>query len=96
MTPPFLTVQGNALCISVKAQPRARTTGLAGIIGNELKIRVTAPPVDSAANEALEEFLSHQLDCPRSAITLIRGRTNSHKVFRIEGVPLESAVAALS
>lgn len=94
--PPFLQVQGKALCLSVKAQPRARITGLAGIVGNELKIRITAPPVDSAANEALAEFLSRQLGCPRCAITLVRGQTNSHKVFRIEGVSLESAIAALS
>ena len=44
--------------IAVKVQPRASANEVVGEIGNELKIKVTAPPVDSAANEALIRFLA--------------------------------------
>jgi len=47
----FLSVHDDALLLSIKVQPRARRNELAGTLGSELKVRVTAPPVDSAANE---------------------------------------------
>lgn len=93
MNPPgFLSVQHNALLLAIKVQPRARRTELAGLLGSELKVRVTAPPVDSAANEAVLEFLAETLGIPTRQVTLVRGGTSTHKVIRIEG--LDAAVAA--
>jgi hypothetical protein len=51
-----------------------------------LKIKVTAPPVDAAANEALIELLAEKLDCPRGRVELIRGRditAQDHQAPRI-------------
>ena len=48
-------------------------------LGDELKIKVTAPPVDAAANQALIELLAEKLDCPRGRVELIRGQTSRHK-----------------
>ena len=94
--PPYFSERDGVLWLSVKAQPRAKRDEVGGIVGNELKVRITAPPVDSAANEALAGFLAGKLGCPRRAVTLVRGQTSSHKVFRIDGVRLSDAIARLA
>lgn len=72
--------------LAVKVVPRAAHTELAGVEGTELKIRVAAPPVDSAANEALVRFLADALGCPRGSVRLVRGATSRHKVVAIDGL----------
>jgi uncharacterized protein (TIGR00251 family) len=57
-------------------------------MGAELKVKITAPPVESAANEALVDFLATKLGCPRGALRLVRGQTSRHKVIEVRGVPL--------
>lgn len=94
--PPYLQIQGNALLLAVRVQPRASRTELAGPMGLELKIKVTAPPVDSAANEALILFVADTLDLPRRAVTLVRGQTSRHKVLRLEGITPETAAGRLA
>ncbi len=93
--PPYLSERNGSICVAVKAQPRARSNEIVGVSGAELKIRVTAPPVDSAANEALLAFLAEVLECPRRSITLVRGASSTHKLFCIEGLTLERALVAL-
>jgi uncharacterized protein (TIGR00251 family) len=51
-----------------------------------LKIRLTAPPVDGAANEALEKFLAVVLSVPRSHIEIVSGHTSRDKSVRITGM----------
>jgi uncharacterized protein (TIGR00251 family) len=81
--------------LSLKVQPRASRNELAGLIGNELKLKVTAPPVDSAANEAVLAFLTEVLGRPRRDVTLQRGRTSPHKTVAIRGLTLAEAAARL-
>lgn len=89
---PCLQAVGGGCHLRVKAQPRAARTGLAGLLGEELKIRVAAPPVDDAANEALTRFLAETLGLPRGQVRLVRGRTGGHKVFELAGItPAEAA-----
>ncbi|HEU5397276.1 MAG TPA: DUF167 domain-containing protein [Verrucomicrobiae bacterium] len=52
-------------------------------------MKVTAPPVDAAANAALIEFLAATLDHPRSRIEIIRGHKSRHKIVGIAGLPPE-------
>lgn len=94
--PPYLQEQNNGLLLAVRVQPRASRTELAGIMGAELKVKVTAPPVDSAANDALVAFLATTLDLPKRAITLVRGQTSRHKLLRLEGLTLQEAVTRLN
>lgn len=84
--PPFLREQDGAVWLALKVQPRAKRTEFAGTVGTELKLKVTAPPVDSAANEAVLEFLATQLDLPRRAVILARGATSQHKLIRLDGI----------
>lgn len=81
--------------LSIKVQPRASRNEIGGLHGNELKIAVTAPPVDSAANEAVVELLAETLGLPRRAVTLVRGETSRHKVLRLDGISVAEAAAKL-
>jgi uncharacterized protein (TIGR00251 family) len=51
-----------------------------------LKIKVTAPPVEAAANQALVKMLADKLDCSRGAVQIVRGQTSRHKTVRITGL----------
>lgn len=94
--PPFIQVRPEGVVLSLKVQPRASKNAIGEVLDNELKVKVTAPPVDSAANEALIEFLAQTLACPRSSLRLLRGRTSRHKQVLVTGMSVEAVVAALT
>jgi len=75
------------LTLTLHIQPGARNSGIAGIHGDALKIRIAAPAVDNKANAALIEFLSEALDVPKSAIVIRHGATGRRKVVEITGGP---------
>lgn len=93
--PAFLSVQKDGLILAIKLQPRASKNEIGEPLGNELRIRVTAPPVDSAANEALVRLLAERLNCPRSRVELLRGQTSRHKVIKLHGMSAEAVLAKL-
>jgi len=93
--PPFLQLKDRLIWLYVKVQPRAGKNEIGEVLGRELKIKIAAPPVDSAANEALIRFLAETLECPRSAVELLRGRTSRHKVIAIKGLPVQTLLARL-
>ena len=67
----------------IPRSPRSRVDGLRG---DAVLIRLAAPPVEGAANEALVSFLSNVLDLPRRNITIVSGETSRDKRVRIEGI----------
>ncbi len=67
-------------------QPRASRDEVAGLQGEAVKVRVTAPPVEGEANEAVVRLLSRSLEVPRSAVTIARGHGGRRKRVRIEGL----------
>ncbi len=81
--------------LSVKLQPRASKNEIGAPLGDELKIKVTAPPVDAAANEALVKLLAGQLDCARGRVELIRGHKSRHKVIKLRGFAPEAVLQKL-
>jgi len=93
--PPYLRVQPDGLLLSVKLQPRASANEIGEALGNELRIKVTAPPVDAAANEALVKLLAQQLNCPRNRVDLIRGHTSRHKTLKLYGLAAEDVLKSL-
>ena len=68
---------------------------MAGWHGDAVKIRLAAPPVDGAANDALTAFLADRLAVPRSAVSLLGGATSRRKRVRIDGLLLEQVLATL-
>lgn len=95
--PQFLRTQPDGVLLSVKLQPRASANEIipSGGAGDELRIRVTAPPVDAAANEALVRLLAERFDCPRGSIELVRGHKSRHKVVKLYGVEPEQILKRL-
>lgn len=94
--PAFVRVAPDGVLLAIKLQPRASKNELGQALGNELRVKVTAPPVDSAANEALVRLLADTLDCPRSRIELLHGQTSRHKTVKIHGLSAETAMARLN
>ena len=72
--------------LSIRVQPRASNSGIVGVHGEALKVRLTAPPVDGAANEALMELLAATFGIPVRAITIVAGSSSRTKVVELEGV----------
>jgi uncharacterized protein (TIGR00251 family) len=79
---------GDAVRFSVRLQPRASRNEIAGLQGVSLKVRVTAPPVDGMANQALIDFLSATLGVPRRNVCIISGFSSRAKVVEIREVDL--------
>ncbi len=75
--------------IPIRIQPRASKNEVALMEDGKLKIRLTAPPVDGAANEALIGFLAERLSIAKSRVEIISGRTGREKIVRISGMGRE-------
>lgn len=93
---PFLRAHPDGVSLSVRVQPRASSNEIVGVVNGELKIRLTAPPVDAAANEALIEFLARRLECPRGAVSILRGHTARRKVLWVTGIDAAAIAAKLA
>jgi uncharacterized protein (TIGR00251 family) len=73
---------------AVKAIPNAPRSEIVGWLGDALKVKVHAPPVEGRANEVLCEFLADTFGLPRRAVTVLRGDTSRQKLLRLEGLTL--------
>ena len=78
-------VVGPHVTLSLRVQPRASRNAVVGWTGDTLNIRLTAPPVEGAANAACLAFLADLLDLPPSNLTIIKGDRSRQKVIRITG-----------
>ncbi len=74
---------GEDLILKIQAKPRARADAFAGVTGDTLKIRITAPPLDGKANAHLIEFLARHFGVAKSGVSLIRGQQAHTKWLRI-------------
>ena len=70
-------------------QPRASRNALAGLHDGALRVRLTAPPVEGAANEALVRFIAESLGLPRRQVTVVLGTSGRRKILEIEGATRE-------
>jgi len=95
MSPSFLQEKPDGVLLSIKLQPRSSSNQIGEALGAELRVKVTAPPVDSAANEALVRLLAEILDCPRNRVELLRGRTSRHKTVMVFGMRPEEVLERL-
>lgn len=72
--------------IAVRLTPRAAVDRIDGVERGILRVRVSAPPVEGAANEALVRLLATTLDVPRSRVRLVRGVAGRVKVVELDGL----------
>jgi hypothetical protein len=63
--------------------------------GEELKIRLTSPPVDGAANKLCRDFFAKLLRCSKRNVTLISGHKSRHKRLLIEDIPHQQVVEVI-
>ncbi len=81
------TVSGEGIIISLHIQPRASRNEVCGVQGNALKVRLTSPPVDGAANKLCREFIADLFDVSKSHVEIISGEASRQKRVRIDGNP---------
>jgi uncharacterized protein (TIGR00251 family) len=93
--PAFISIQPDGVSLAIKLQPRASANEIGKPLGAELRVKVTAPPVDAAANEALLRLLAERLDCQRSRVEILRGHTSRHKIVKLHGFSADAVLEKL-
>jgi uncharacterized protein (TIGR00251 family) len=81
-----VTTAGSRVRFSVRVQPRASNNETAGVHGDALKIRLTAAPVDGAANAGLIQFLSDIFAVSRKSVRIVSGESSRSKIVEIDGI----------
>ena len=75
-----------SVTLKVRLQPRASRDGIDGLLGDALKVKVTAPPVEGRANKAVKKLLAGQLGLSPSQVEIIAGERSREKLLRISGI----------
>ncbi|MFP4560375.1 MAG: DUF167 family protein [Thiohalorhabdus sp.] len=94
MSDSFFSWDGDDLILRLRVQPKAAQDRVAGLHGGALKVRITAPPVEGAANKHLAQFLAKELGLPKSAASVERGAKGKDKEVRLAGAAPEAFAAA--
>lgn len=81
-----ITEKNGRVRFSVRVQPRASRNEIAGEHGDAMKIRLAAPPVDGAANEALVKFLAEIFAVARRDVNILAGESSRSKIVEIAGI----------
>ncbi len=85
----------NAVQLALKVVPGASRDRIVGVLGDALKVAVSKPPADGAANKAVIQLLAAHLGLPAAAITITRGHTNPRKEVLVTGLTPEELAARL-
>lgn len=86
---PAYRERADGIQLDLRVTPRAARAAVGGLLGERLIVRVNAPPVDGAANEAVRSALAEALDVARGAVALVRGETGRDKTVQVTGDPAE-------
>ena len=81
-----ITAANDGVTFAVRVVPRSSRNQIVGVEGGALKIKLTAPPVEGAANIALIEFVAQWLGVRRSAVSIVSGDKARNKLVRVNGV----------
>jgi uncharacterized protein (TIGR00251 family) len=73
------------MIVDVQVVPRASRVAVGPAVGDRLRVAVTAPPVDGAANAAVIDALARAFGVRRAAVRIVRGETGRRKTVEIEG-----------
>lgn len=91
-----ITEKDGAVTFAVRVVPRASRTEIAGEMDGSLRVRISSPPVDGAANAELVKFFAKRVGVSRSDVEIVAGHTSKSKLLRINGVTAEQARAFFS
>ena len=90
-----ITERNGSVVFAVRLSPRASRDAIEGEFQGALKVRLTAPPVENRANEALRRLLAASLNVPASAVKIVSGEKSRTKRVSIEGVSSAQIFALL-
>jgi uncharacterized protein len=96
MNLPFLQPHKEGVTLAVRVTPKSSRSQIAGIVGDELKITLNAPPADGQANKELVRLLSKTFAVPKSRIEIISGETSRSKRVLLRGIDLDAIQSSLS
>lgn len=91
---PFIQEDSNGIILKVFVQPRSSKNMIAGLHGDALKIKLTAPPVDNAANKMCIQHLAKWLKVPKSSIEIISGQGSRTKRLLLRSKNEKNAISA--
>jgi len=80
------TSRDDGTVLSVQVSPRSSRTEVVGVVDGTLRVRLTAPPVDNAANEALVRVLAEFFGIPKSDVSVVKGTTGRRKQVLLRGI----------
>ena len=80
---------GDVITLTLHVQPGAKRSGIAGLHGEALKLRLAAPPVEGRANEALLKLIAELFDVPLRQVELRQGGQSRHKVVAVTGSAID-------
>ncbi len=83
---PFRKDKQGETVLKVRVEPRSSRAEVVGWLGDSLKVKLTAAPVDGAANKQLVEVLSDYFGVKKSAVRILRGGSSKNKLVEIEGL----------
>ncbi len=84
------------LRLSIYVQPNARTSDVAGLHGEDLKVRIAAPAVDNKANAAVRTFFAQVLGVPPGSVTVLRGAASRRKILEVCDAGAEQEARAIA
>lgn len=90
-----VTPRGAGVRFAIHVQPRSRKPGIDGVHGDALRVRVHAPPVEGAANEAVVALLAAALGVPTRAVHIAAGQSGRQKLVDVDGVDAAAAMSRL-
>jgi uncharacterized protein len=89
--PEWYRSSGDCITLTLHVQPGARQTTVAGLHGAALKIRLSAPPIEGRANEALLRFIADFFKVPLRDVELKQGEQSRHKRVEVHGSAVDPA-----
>lgn len=84
-------VADNSVSLDLYIQPKASKNSVCGLHGDELKLAITAPPVDGKANKAVINYLSELFGVAKSSVSIMSGQQSRHKRCMVQGVTFQEA-----
>lgn len=87
--------EAGGLLIDVLVSPRASRPRLGPVHGDRIKVAVTAPPVDGAANDAVIDVVARALGCARRDVEVVSGHSSRRKTIRVRGTTRAALEAVL-
>ena len=94
-TPRVIQASATGVILDIRVIPRARKTEFAGTRQDAILVRLNAPPVDGAANDALVRFLADTLGVPKSSVRIVSGEKGREKRVAVDGLRLADASGRL-